>query len=246
MIKAFNNDSLPPLPTSWQSTYITSRFLSYGGNAPFAPFYTDENGTILSVLNTHAAMCTTTLDVQEWAIFLAMHPDILTVTAPLAVAEKLAQTLGSTVSEKKILRLNAPLQPPQITITEPSPRLVYPLLSAVFGDTMPPFEDWYVDVSHRVRHGYCTVAAVERNGAVASSAMTVAEAPDAVVIGAVATAENARKQGFAAECIRYLAQKHADKTVLISPKNAYAERLYTTLGFTNYDTLGQFSTERSV
>lgn len=243
MIRMLNGDDLPSMRIGWESTYITSRLLAYGSNASFAPFYVDESGTVLSILNAHAVMYAENPDPYEWATFLSMHPDIVKITAPLTIAKRLAEILDKTVSEKKVMRLQGALPVPTFAVTEPSPRYIYPLLSHVFGDTMPAFDGWYVDVSHRVRHENCTIAAVERDDTVVSTAMTVAQTPYAVVIGAVATAPTARKQGLAAGCIGYLAHKHIDKTIMISPKNPYAEQLYETLGFAVSEILGEISIE---
>lgn len=240
MIRLFTDETLPKFAINWESTYIMSRFLAYGGNAPFAPFYVDDNNTVLSVLNGHAVLYTTQFDAEEWTCFLAMHPDITTVTASWDIAKRLADALGQSVQPKKIMRLQTALSTAATLVTEQTPRQVYPLLSTVFGNTMPAFEDWYVDVSHRLRHDNCTIAGILWDNETVSTAMTVAQSTDAVVIGAVATAQKARKRGYAAQCIGYLADKHKDKMIMISPKNPYAERLYTDMGFVVTDTIGQF------
>ncbi len=241
MIRLFHGKTLPAFDVNWQSTYILSRFLAYGGNAAFAPFYTDDNNTVLSVLNGHGILYATHIDVEEWACFLAMHHDITTVTASPEVADALAKVLGKPTVQKKIMRLTKPLPLTDELVTEQTPRQVYPLLTEVFGDTMPAFEDWYVDVSHRLRHDNCTISGISWEEETVSTAMTVAQTPNAVVIGAVATAPKARKRGFAAQCIAYLANKNAGKDIMISPKNPYAERLYTDMGFAVTDTIAQFN-----
>lgn len=244
MIRLFAGEALPELSINWQSTYIESRFLAYGGTAPFAPFYMDDNNSVLSVLNGHAVLYAEELDVQEWACFLAMHPDITTVSASLEIATALAAVLQQPLQTKKVMQLQSPLSVAVTEAEEQMPRQVYPLLSKVFDDTMPAFEDWYVDVSHRLRHNNCTLVGVCWEGETVSTAMTVAQSADAVVIGAVATAEKARKRGYAAQCIGYLAEKHKEKTVMISPKNVYAEKLYEKMGFVVTDTIGQFTTKK--
>jgi len=244
MISLLNQNALPSFKTNWQSTYIRSRFLAYGGDAAFAPFFTDERGNVLSVLNRHAVFYAERFDAKEWALFLSMHPDIDAVCTSMAVANALEKELHCTIKEKRIMHLKAPLPPPSETVTEQMPRQVYPLLKEVFGDTMPAFDEWYVDISHRIRHQNCTVAGIIREGVTVSTAMTVAESENAVVIGAVATAESARKQGFAAQCIQYLTAKNKRKTIMISPKNVYAQRLYTSMGFEVFDIIGELTIKK--
>ncbi len=243
MIRLLKAETLPSFEVNWQSTYITSRYLAYGSDAAFAPFYIDEHNTVLSVLNGHGILYATQPDIEEWTCFLAMHPDITTVTASAEIAKTLAITLQQPITGKKVMRLTTNLSVPTAAVTEQMPRQIYPLLSEVFGSTMPAFDDWYVDVSHRLRHDNCTVAGITWDGQTVSTAMTVAQTGQAVVIGAVATAQKARKRGFAAQCIAYLANKHAGKEIMISPKNPYAEQLYTEMGFTVTDTIAQINTK---
>lgn len=73
----------------------------------------------------------------------------------------------------------APLSPemPDSVLVSPTPREVYPLLCACFGDTLPPFESWYADVSHRLRHGHCRLVGIRAGETLAACAMTTAECP---------------------------------------------------------------------
>lgn len=66
---------------------------------------------------------------------------------------------------------------PDSVLVSPAPREVYPLLCACFGDTLPPFESWYADVSHRLRHGHCRLVGVRAGETLAACAMTTAECP---------------------------------------------------------------------
>ena len=241
MIRLLTNQSLPAFDINWQSTYIQSRYMAYGGNASFAPFFIDDNNTVVSVLNGHAVLYATQFNADEWSCFFAMHPDITTITASWDIAQMLADALETCVHPKKIMQLQGALSSAAALVTAQTPRQIYPLLYQVFGDTMPAFDEWYVDVSHRLRHGNCTLAGISRENETVSTAMTVAQSPKAIVIGAVATAPTARKRGYAAQCIGYLAEIHKDKTIMISPKNPYAEQLYSDMGFTVIDTIGQIN-----
>lgn len=243
MIRLWTENYLPPLPLDWQGTYVSSRFAAYGANTQFAPFYADEKGSILSVLDGNAVLCGEDTHTEEWAVFLCMQPDIFTVCTAWHIAEKLAAFLKKPVTNKKVMRLQSPLLPPDISLVHPSPRQMYPLLSEAFGETMPAFDNWYVDVSHRIRHGICQTAGVERDGKLVSTAMTVAQSDTAAIIGAVATAAVYRKQGMASQCLRELATaitaENDQKAVMISPKNSGAEKLYASMGFTVCGEIGE-------
>ena len=119
---------------------------------------------------------------------------------------------------------------------------VYRLLCDAFPDgALPPFDAFYVDLSHRLRHGLCRIAAIEDPpGTPVACAMTVAEAPDAVVIGAVATAPQHRKKGYASACIRALLAEDA-RPALIAPADDAAAQLYRSLGFSPCGGWAEFS-----
>ncbi len=230
------------LPQNWQGTYCANRLAAYGIHADFSPFYKDENGNVLSLLDGNGILCGTNIVLEEWATFISMHPAIKTVCMTLPQAEKIGDLLDKKVVQKPIMRLQSTMPASEIPLVQPSPREMYPLLSAVFGDTMPPFETWYVDVSHKIRHGLCQTIGVEVEGKLVSCAMTVALTDTTAVIGAVATQETHRKRGFAAQCLRGLIgnvrKTNPNMEILISPKNDGAKHLYSALGFAMYDIVG--------
>lgn len=84
-------------------------------------------------------------------------------------------------------------------------REIYPILQTGFGETLPAFDAWYADVSHRMRHGVCRAAVVREMGRPVACAMTVAQARDGAVLGAVATLPDYRSRGYASACVTTLA-----------------------------------------
>ena len=66
---------------------------------------------------------------------------------------------------------------PQKPITEPSIRDAYAVLTACAGPHFvpPAWEDFFVDVNHKLRHGAMRLVGTEQEGALAAVAMTVAE-----------------------------------------------------------------------
>ncbi len=236
-------DRLPPLPSTYSAAYILSRAAAYGCSAPFAPFYGDEKGNVLSILDGHAVLFCDTAHLEEWMTFLSMRSDILSLAADATIARSLASAMHLPLTLRAVMRLQVPITPPVPPPEEVSPREVYPLLQTAFGDTAPPFDGWYVDISHRIRHGLCHIAAIRRENQPVSAAMTVAECTHTAVIGGVATHPDHRRQGLAGQCVLGLAARilseNREKVILISPKNAPAERLYRSLGFQTEDQIGQ-------
>lgn len=244
MIRLWQADeSLPQLETGWAATYVLSRAEAYGTGARFAPFYGDEKGNLLSILDGHAVFVGDNADMEEWAAFIQMRPDLLSVTAEVKAATALASLSGRQITVRPVMRLQTPPPAPTRSLTEASPRDLYPLLSAVFGAEIPPFEDWYVDISHRTRHGLCHIAAIRQGSMLVSAAMTVAECVHTAILGGVATLPDFRRQGMARQCVCGLISdilaENDRKTILISPKNPQAERLYRSLRFVTETEIGR-------
>ncbi len=81
-----------------------------------------------------------------------------------------------------------------------------------------PYDAWYVELSHRLRHANARIYAVREGGAIVSVAMTAAESDAAAVIGFVRTLKEYRGRGFASGLCRRLGgelQKEK-KTIYIS------------------------------
>lgn len=235
MINLLENPSiLPSLPQNWVGTYVGSRVSAYGVGERFAPFYTDSVGTVVSVLDGNAVLAGDAADAAEWAAFL-LQAEVSTLMAERSVAEKLAKYLQLPIYSQKVMQLRHFTGTNLPTTFAPSPREMYPVLSAVFTENLPPFDNWYVDVSHRLRHGVCHVAGIKKEEGTAAVAMTVAETAGGAVIGSVATLPTYRKKGFSSACIgNLITVLHAEnpaKKIWILPKTDYAENLYKKLGF---------------
>ncbi len=79
----------------------------------------------------------------------------------------------------------------QTGINKPFEKIYNILSSGADGDiSLPAFEDWYVDFSHRVRHNAARYALSE-----ASAAITTAEVECNALIGGVATLPSKRRSG---------------------------------------------------
>lgn len=233
MIREIRGGKHFPLPLDSEAAVkLAGWWTAYGPDRPFVHFWSTAQGGLLAAMGDTALAAVPPADHEEAALFLHMQPEIRVVRSDPAFAEALAARGHQTTETGQVMRLLSPAQGEGADT--PSPREIYPLLKEVFGKSLPPFADWYVDVSHRLRHGCCRIAGVWEPDGLAAVAMTTAECADAGLIGGVATRPASRGRGYAHRCVMALAAalQGEGKAVWLSPKNAHAQALYTRWGFT--------------
>lgn len=231
-----------PIPEiSETAVRINALFYAYGTDTAFLHFYTDEQGSTLSVMDNVGILATGGKNCEEWTVFLGMHPDVQTVRCDKSTAEKLKETYGGVVTFGTVMQLaeNSAEFDPNVTSDVRSDD-VYTFLTQNFPGKMPPFDGWYVDISHRVRHGLCHLAAIKDDEKIVSFASSVAETPTAAILGQVATDADHRRQGLAKKCVDSLIFTLQGKRLYICPKNENAENLYLKCGFTSAGTWAQW------
>lgn len=212
---------------------IGGMFRAYGAETAFLRFYAGEEGVFAAVMDGTATV--TVPDpagegAEELSLFLAAQPDIVRVRGAAGMAARL--TGFSTHKSGTVLEAAAGIRP--AGETRPlTPRQLYAVIAAAFGRAAPAFEGWYVDVSHRMRHGCCRSAGVTADGEPVACALTVAETDTAAVIGGVATLPAYRQKGYAKACVTALtaALQAERKRVLIAPQDEKLQALYAGWGF---------------
>lgn len=114
-------------------------------------------------------------------------------------------------------------------------RQLFALFSSCVGDgfEFAATDAAYVDLSHRLRHGFCHAAALRsEGGALCTAAMTVAESGSDALIGGVCTLPEARGKGMASAAVRVLCERLTQKgqTVFLLAENKLIP-FYERLGF---------------
>lgn len=236
MIRLAGNEDLEVLrPDSEAAVRILGLYTAYGISAKFLRFWCDPNRQVfISLLDGTASVAITDdADVEETAAFLKMQPEIRNIRTSGKAAKEITGYGGWTLESGSVMTTDAGLQTSALKPEELSPREVYPLLASCFENGLPPFDSWYVDVSHRIRHGCCRIYGFRHDGKPVSCAMTTSECCSAAVIGGVATLQEARGRGYASSIVLTLAEKlmNEGKAVFLSPKNDPARLLYSRLGF---------------
>ena len=216
-------------PDSVCAVRLLATYDNYGVY-PFARFFEDGQGRYASLMDGVGVFCADSL-TEEWCVFWSMQPSLTALITDAAVGDTLAAHLNRRAHRVDAMRCTA--LPTDSTAEPVHPKTVYPLLKTVFEEAIPPFDTWYTDVSHRTRHAGFRAVGVMQEDACVSCAMTVAECEGGALIGAVATAPEARRQGFAARLVNGLANTLLceQKQVFICPKHEAARRLYERIGF---------------
>ena len=226
-------DSLPPLPPSEAAVKIGGWWTAYGADRPFVRFWQTEEGGVLACMGDTALAAIPDADYEEAALFLSMQPDLRQLRSDPAFVEAFSLYRSGEITRGTVMEWTGE-RPVIESVETPSSQTVYDLLTLVFGEALPNFEDWYVDMSHRLRHGCGRMAGITVDGSLAAIAMTTAESETDGLIGGVATHPDHRGKGYAHRCVMALVAglQEDGKRVWLSPKNEYAHALYTHWGFT--------------
>ncbi len=209
---------------------IESLKLAYGLHTSFLRFYADGEGRLASIMDGYVIFYSPDGLPEEWESFFRLLPDIQTLYTDEETGRKIVKLFDLPYKSGDVMRLT---KERGVTTALETPALepLYDLLKRVFPE-YTPFNSWYVDISHRLRHNNCRIATILHNKQPIACAMTIAEGSSAVIIGGVATDKAYRGQGLAQQCIEKLLAAIAQKTVFIAPVDDYAERYYTRFGFT--------------
>lgn len=123
----------------------------------------------------------------------------------------------------------------EIKIIQPDIRSAYNLIvKCADNNFVPPdFEDYYVDVNHKLRHNAMRICGICKNEKLAAVAMTVAESKNGAVLGAVACDPQFRKRGYGSHIVKHLSNQliNEGKTVYLHRAKNSNKLFYENLGF---------------
>ncbi len=124
-------------------------------------------------------------------------------------------------------------------IAEPNIKEAYELIKKAADKyfTPPAFENFYVDINHKLRHGTMRLLGLYENTSLAAVAMTVAESNTGAVIGAVACLPQCRSRGYGTYLVNYLTNILVDegKNVFVHRAENANKAFYDNLEFNRYD-----------
>ena len=174
------------------------------------------------------------------------YSDITVFTTENSDADELREFIGITGSNKfavnndsVIMRLvcreeiSTVLKGGAEFVYTPDLNNVYRLLELCreSGFDVPQYEDFILDMSHKLRHGTSKCIAVEYKGEYAACAMTVAQSEICAVIGAVAVKKEYRRLGFGSVCVSELCRMLGNREIFIVRLKDRNKEFYEQLGF---------------
>lgn len=123
----------------------------------------------------------------------------------------------------------------ELNIIEPEIKEAYELIVKCADENFKPplFEDFYVDVNHKLRHKTMRMYGIKEDGTLVAVAMTVAESENGAVLGAVSCDPEYRKRGYGSNIVKYISNRliNENKTVYLHRAENANVYFYNNLGF---------------
>lgn len=210
---------------------------SYGLNFDFVDFWLqyDENGSIVSAISrldgAYTVQTTDKSNIAEIKEFLEVIGFSSVLSQENIFPDKITDT-GVIMSLKS---LNKTCNSNEKIIVNPDLNSVYRLLKKCSSKkfTVPDYEDFILDMSHKVRHNMALCVAVQNGDDFVSAAMTVSQSESTAIIGAVATDKDFRRCGYGTLCVVSLAEMLGNRKIFIMRDRNENEKFYKSIGFEN-------------
>lgn len=238
MIRPASQDIFDSIPaTDSFITRIRSLYRAYGNAYDFVAFWEQEiDGAVTALISRFedkfSLWTTDGSDAEELAAFLRFQDAgsvMLRADAPLRFSDA-AHTIEGTVLEYADDEYISDKE-----LYEPDLAALYELLKTCESDIfrVPDYLMFLSDLTHRRSRGLLTVSAAMRDGVPAASVMTVSESESAVVLGAVATRPEYRRQGLARALVRDLSARirRGGRCVYVYSASDQNTRFYQNSGF---------------
>lgn len=198
---------------------------AYGFGYDFCRVYSQDGRAILSLLDGSAVLWAAQgADFGELADFLRMN-GFAELFCGGEAARELSARLGLTPQEALLMRFDGRAQ---ACPADYSPRLsdVYAIIGQAFG---MEFEPWYLDLSHRIRHGVSAAVLAGRSALVIQH-----RANGEALLSQIATDPLYRGQGSASRLVSGVcAELSPDRVYILCERRL--EGFYARLGFTVQD-----------
>lgn len=135
-----------------------------------------------------------------------------------------------------------------LKVIEPDIKSAYDLIVKCADENFipPNFDDFYVDVNHKLRHKATRLCGIKTDDRLVSIAMTVAESDNGAVLGAVACDPDYRKHGYGSTVVKYLSNQliRENKIVYLHRAKNSNISFYDKLGFKEVGSWCEYYFER--
>lgn len=228
---------------------ILSLYNTYHPDLAFVDYWmtADENGRCTGAIARNGS---------SFILFLTDDSDLDEISSFLRVSGasgilcngKYHLDFTAKETEGVIMKINEPVtvDGEEFGFIVPDIKDVYDLIvkCAEEGFMPPPFDEFYVDVNHRLRHQAIRMYGIEDGGDLAAIAMTVAESDNGAVLGAVACAPEYRRMGYASKAVSHTVNclVSENKTVFLHRSQNANAAFYNKLGFTECGVWREYNT----
>ena len=217
---------------------ILSLYNSYSPDLAFVDYWMtcDEHGACVGAIARNGSnfilFLTEKSDLREISSFLRISG-----ATGILLSGKYELDFAGESSTGVVMKTESPIEISESgsVFVNPDIREAYKLIEkcADKNFTPPAFEDFYVDVNHKLRHGAMRLCGLVEGGELAAIAMTVAESGDGAVLGAVACAPEYRRQGCGSRIVCHIVNQlvSENKTVFLNRAENANAGFYNRLGF---------------
>lgn len=211
---------------------IASIAAAYGFDKKFSCFWAEENAAaVYCLVDNVMIVAGMPKNAEETRSFLHMvgAKEILCALRNAELLGLPAENEGDVMQKQAESGEEAPeRESPEVNIRE-----VYFLLEACEMET--DFEAFYLDLSHRLRHGAAMVFTEYREETLAGCVVVSSVTESSAVISAVAVDEAFRRQGIGVELMRRAEQALAGKRLYLFKEKGRHEEFYQLLGYHKTD-----------
>lgn len=225
-------EELAPFGRTVFGCRIQSAAGAYGLEEPFAQFWVQGEKAALCKLDD--AMI---LDAAEDAGFEEIKDFVrMTGAKKLICSAEAAEQAGfAPVCRGQVMayRNTEKLGPPAGFELNPGLREIYALLCECATETFrpPEFEPFYLDLSHRIRHGAAVAAGIRQGDSLVSCAVCIARTAGKAVVSAVAVKPEQRRKGFGSAALTALISQLKQEEIYIFRAQDENEEFYRSSGF---------------
>lgn len=212
------------------SVRILSLLKSYGCNYQFATFYkqVNDNGVITSILSKldddFTLAVNDDFDDAELVHFFC-------VTGYNSIMCNDEFDFGAGFEEGVVMSCSSKREGAMVGVTiDEYPKLM-DLYNFVDYEGMD-FKAWYVDISHRVRHGTAKAYTLNVGTDIISSGILSSLYEDKAILTAVRTSDEFRRMGYGSALVNYICCDVVGTVYIMRDKNLN-EEFYKKLGFKN-------------